>query len=324
MKKIAALSNEERAEIFRETAAGKGITPPAVEKDFWLCWMLMIIFEHAELSKLLKLKGGTSLSKCYGIIDRFSEDIDLILDWHVLTDENPNEPRSNTQQNIFKEKLKEQTNRYIKESYLPILNDAINPTCKSAIDKGCGHIVNITYPKAFTDEYIGPEIKLEIGPLASLVPSEEFSVKPYAAEIIPKVFEQSAVKVTANTAERAFWEKVTILHAESFRLGDPKPRYSRHYYDVYKMLGTSIEDRAIKNLKLLEDVVSFKTKFYYSKRARYDLANPGTFNLIPRNSAISSLIADYKSMREMIFGEYPDFDTIIESLREFEQRLNRL
>lgn len=324
MKKVAALRVEERAEIFSETAARKGITPAAAEKDFWLCWMLMIIFEHPHLSKILKLKGGTSLSKCYGIIDRFSEDINLILDWDVLTDENPNEQRSNRQQDIFNEKLKEQTNIYIKDRFLSILIEAINPICNAEIDRNCGHVIDIIYPKAFDDEYLRPGIKLELGSLASMVPSEEFSVKPYAAEIIPKVFDQSAVQVTANTAERAFWEKVTILHAESYRPGNPKHRYSRHYYDVYKMLGTYIEEGAVKNLKLLEDVVSFKAKFYYSKRARYDLAKPGTFNLIPEESAIKALKADYEDMKEMIFGEYPDFDTIIESLREFEQRLNRL
>jgi hypothetical protein len=90
------------------------------------------------------------------------------------------------------------------------------------------------------------------------------------------------------------------------------------------MLGTPVEDEAIKDLKLLEDVVNFKSKFYYRRGARYDLAKPGTFNLIPEESAIKALKADYESMREMIFGDYPDFDTIIESLRKFEERLNRL
>lgn len=326
MKKVAALRAEERAEIFRETSAGKGITPAAAEKDFWLCWMMMIIFEHPELSKLLKLKGGTSLSKCYGLIDRFSEDIDLILDWNVLTDENPNEQRSNTQQNIFNEELKEQTNKYIKESFLSILNEAINSICEAVIDQNCGHVINIIYPKAFDDEYLRPEIKLEIGARASMMPSAEFTVQPYAAEVFPLVFDQRVVNVIAIKAERSFWEKVTILHVEAHRPSTKKQpdRYSRHYYDVYKMLETQASTDALNDFALLEDVVSFKKRFYPRAWANYDTAVPETMKLIPPKEMIDKLKADYKMMEEMIFGVYPDFDTIIESLREFEIRLNKL
>ncbi len=92
IEKIADLTNNERAEIFRETSAVVNITEAAIEKDFWVCWALYRIFSNEELSKQVLFKGGTSLSKCYGLIDRFSEDIDLILDWSLLTDED--KPRS--------------------------------------------------------------------------------------------------------------------------------------------------------------------------------------------------------------------------------------
>jgi predicted nucleotidyltransferase component of viral defense system len=324
VKKVANLSPEERAEIFSEAAAQKGIMVAAAEKDFWLCWMLMIIFEHPELSKLLKLKGGTSLSKCYGFIDRFSEDIDLILDWDLLTDENPNEERSHTQQDKFNKNLNKIAIEYIRLDLLPKIEEVIQPNCNAEVDKDDGLCINIEYDKAFDNEYLGPEIKLEIGPLGAIVPSGEFFVKSYAAEIFPKQFEQTAVKVVAVKAERTFWDKVTTLHAESFREGDPRLRYSRHYYDTYKMLDSEIADEAIKDLKLLEDVVNFKSKFYYSYYARYDQAKPGTFNLIPEESAIKALKADYENMKVMIFGKYPDFDIILERLKEFESKLNKL
>jgi hypothetical protein len=155
MKRVAALRADERAEIFRETAAEMGITPVAAEKDFWLCWILMIIFEHPELSKLLKLKGGTSLSKCYSLIDCFSEDIDLILDWGVLTDDDPYKKRSNNQQERFNKKLLELEVEYIKDNQFPVLEGEVLPVCKVEIDREDGHIVNITYPRAFSDRYLG-------------------------------------------------------------------------------------------------------------------------------------------------------------------------
>ncbi|MGH7892044.1 MAG: nucleotidyl transferase AbiEii/AbiGii toxin family protein, partial [Thermodesulfobacteriota bacterium] len=101
-------------------------------------------------------------------------------------------------------------------------------------------------------------------------------------------------------------------------------RYSRHYYDVYKMLDSETGTNALNDLTLLENVVTFKKRFYPSGWANYDAAMPKTIKLIPPKEAIDVLKADYASMKEMIFGEYPDFDTIIESLRKFEKRLNIL
>ena len=98
MKEIADLNAQDRSELFNETARIKGIIPAAVEKDFWICWVLMRIYTHPRLSELLRFKGGTSLSKCFGVIERFSEDIDLILDWKALTQTDPTQERSNTQQ----------------------------------------------------------------------------------------------------------------------------------------------------------------------------------------------------------------------------------
>jgi len=84
MHKIAQLPEAKRTELFRETAAQKGMTPAIAEKDFWVTFVLERIFSDEKLSSILIFKGGTSLSKVYGVIERFSEDIDLILDWNLL------------------------------------------------------------------------------------------------------------------------------------------------------------------------------------------------------------------------------------------------
>jgi len=323
MKNVATFTKEDREDLFRQTSSLKRMSPAAIEKDFWICWMLMTIFEDDQLKELLRFKGGTSLSKCFNIIDRFSEDIDLVLDWSVLTEEDPHEERSRTKQDSFNENLNELAVNYIETELMPTINDLIEPVCLAKIDMLDKHTVNIKYPNIFPDEYLRSEIRLEIGPMSAMVPCKEYSIKSYAAESFPHIFKKQSATVVSIIPERTFWEKVTILHAESYR-PTTRHRYSRHYYDVYKMIGTNIEEDSITNLKLLEQVVRFKKKFYYSASARYDLAKPGTINLVPEELAIENLTRDYEQMREMIFGEYPDFNSIIDKIKEFQKKLNHL
>ena len=323
MKKVAALGLEELSEIFGETAARKRITPAAAEKDFWLSRVLMVIFEHPELSRILRLKGGTSLSKCYGITDRFSEDIDLVLDWTILTDEEPIK-ETKTQQDRFNKRLNDLAAEYIGKEFLLSLVKHIDPTCSAEVDANDGLIVNIGYPKAFDNVYLRPVIRLEIGPLASMVPSGKLPVKPYAAEVLPDLFEVPEISVETIKAERTFWEKATILHAEAHRpAGKPQQdRYSRHYYDVYRMLDSEAGINAVGDEKLLAEVVAFKARFYPSGWANYESAVRGTLKLVPDDQILKRLRADYEQMREMIFGDYPDFDIVVEKLADFEAGFN--
>ncbi len=167
MKRIAQLSEKDREELFSETAAKKGIIPGAVEKDFWLCWVLMIIFEDPELSKILKLKGGTSLSKCNNLLDRFSEDIDLILDWTVLTKDDPQTPKeSRSKQEEYNESINQKAIEHIKTFLLPDIRKKVGPNCKAEVDKEDNFTIKINYPNVYNDEYLSSGVKLEIGPLA--------------------------------------------------------------------------------------------------------------------------------------------------------------
>jgi len=326
MKEIADLNAQDRSELFNETARRKGITPAAVEKDFWICWVLMKIYTHPHLSELLRFKGGTSLSKCFGVIERFSEDIDLILDWTALTQTDPTQKRSKTQQSKLNLEINSQAQDFIKHKLLPLIQEQMDGYCLSEIDASDPHTINVSYQPAFPNHYLRDQIRLEIGPLAEMVPFGHYSVKPYVAEEFPKLFKQPCVELDAIKPERTFWEKVTILHAEAHRPDNkPQPsRYSRHYYDVYRMLGTEIEQAALANLDLLEDVVRFKKKFYYSAWANYDHAVLPTIRLVPGDKVMASLKADYVEMREMIFGDYPSLNDIISAITDFEQRLNQL
>lgn len=330
MERVARLPAVERAALFAETAARMRTTPAVVEKDFWVTWVLDRLFADAELARLLMFKGGTSLSKVYRLIERFSEDIDLILDWRVLSavsgNEDPLAARSRARQETLNAAINEQAQAYIAGALLERVATALGEACQCAIDKDDPHVIDIRYPAAFPDRYLRPELRLEIGPLASWLPHEDRMIGCYAAEAFPQVFERRECRVRVIRAERTFWEKATILHHEAHRpAGNPQPpRYSRHYYDLARMADAPVKDAALADLALLADVVAFKRRFYPRGWARYDLAVPGSLRLVPQGHVLAAVEADYRAMTNMIFGAVPAFGDIHARLRALEQEINVL
>ena len=156
------------------------------------------------------------------------------------------------------------------------------------------------------------------------MPSSSRTIQAYAAESFPKVFADPVCEVVAINAERTFWEKATILHQEAHRVGTIPTRYSRHYYDLYKVAQSDIKRAALSNLALLKEVVDFKERFYPSAWARYDLAHPATFRLSPRESQLAALDRDYEAMQDMFFREPPMFPAILQGLAALEQEINEL
>ncbi len=323
IEEIAVLTDEERAEIFRETASVANITEAVIEKDFWVCWALYLIFSNEMLSRQVLFKGGTSLSKCYGLIERFSEDIDLILDWGLLTDEEPYLERSNTQQDRFNKNMEANAQAYVKDNMLPQIEELMGEFCQFRIDEDKPRSIIIIYPKSFNSPYIKPEIELEIGPMSAMTPNSSFKIAPYCKDVVEGVVGDTNFIINAIEAKKTFWDKITILHVEAHRPENKKQpaRYSRHYYDIYQMLNSEIASEAIDDLELLKTVVEFKRKFYPQNWAKYDDAIAGNYKLIPDDFRIELLKKDYVQMEEMIFGAYPDFDDILKAVAEFEIKL---
>jgi hypothetical protein len=325
MDRVARLSAADRSALFSETAAGMGTTSAIIEKDFWVTWMLDRLFRNPELARLLMFKGGTSLSKVYRLIERFSEDIDLILDWQVLSGEDPLAVRSKAQQDKVNQAINERAQAFIGGKLLNHVSQELGDLCRCAIDSTDPYVVNVRYPAAFSDGYLRPEVRLEIGPLASWLPHEERTIRSYAAEAFPQVFERVECLVRVITAERTFWEKATILHHEAHRpSGNPQPpRYSRHYYDVAKMAESPVKYAALADVDLLANVVEFKERFYPRGWARYDLAKPGSFRLVPEGHVLAAVRADYRSMVNMIFGAIPEFDDMMTTLMTLQAEITR-
>lgn len=324
MDKVVRFSAAQRRELFSEAAARLEMTPAVVEKDFWVTWVLNRLFAMPDLARLLMFKGGTSLSKVYGLIERFSEDIDLILDWRVLGGDDPLAERSKTRQAELNEAINQEARGYIAGPLLANLTAALAEICECRIGEDDPHVIEVRYPAAFADTYLRPEVRLEIGPLAAWLPHEERRITSYAAKAFPDLFDRREATVRTIRAERTFWEKATILHQEAHRPEDsPQPaRYSRHYYDLAQMAASPVKAAALADIELLASVVAFKQRFYPRTWARYDLAVPGSLRLLPGRQALVALEADYRAMADMIFGAVPDFADIVAQLRALENEIN--
>lgn len=332
MRKIAKLNEKDRKALFHNTAAKMGMTDAIIEKDFWVCFMLDYLFHRCKWKDNIAFKGGTSLSKSFRLIERFSEDIDLILDWRVIGYEKdePWRERSNTKQDIFNKEANKRTEEFLKDCFLPkVLSDLeteLATPINCYIEKDDPQTVVFAYNRSFEDRSILPVIRLEIGALAAWTPAEEKAITPYAAEQYPQLFKQASTNILTVLPERTFWEKVTILHREANRPDDkPFPtRYSRHYYDLYCMYNSPVKDRAFVDLELLDRVVKFKEKFYRCPWAKYDEAKAGTMKLMPPEYNLKALEEDYKHMQNMIFGNKPSFYEIIATIKQLETEINTL
>ena len=331
MKNIARLPKEERLILFRNTAANCGLSEGIVEKDFWVCWTLDYLFHQSPWTKHLAFKGGTSLSKSFDLIHRFSEDIDLILDWRLLesAQKDPWAQRSKNQQDKLNKALNAETEVFLREQFVPRLQEdfaqLLVDDFQIEVDEHETQTVNFTYPKLFGEDSILPMVRLEIGALAAWTPTTQSEIISYAAQQYGRIFQNPSTSVLTVMPERTFWEKVTILHKEAFRTNGNFPaRYSRHYYDLFCMNASPVKAAAFRNLDLLARVVTFKDRFYPAGNAHYDLAKPGTMRLLPPEDCLPVLRDDYAHMRNMLFGEIPSFEEIMTCIARLEKEINSL
>ncbi len=335
MNKIANLSLSGRKDLFNETAARMDLDPVIIEKDFWVCWILKQIFSMSEFSGRLVFKGGTSLSKCFHLIQRFSEDVDIAVNFEKLGFVNDRDPRrvdlSYTKRASLLKELMSVCHEYIQGEFFPILMTRIKEILPEndwqlQVNPRDSHIVEFEYPSSLDSglDYIKPQVVLELGTHADPVPNENCNIISYAADHFPGMFSFPTCSVATVVARRTFWEKATILHAEYYRpIEKPMlPRYSRHYADVAQMSMTPIVDEALEDIDLLKSVTTHKDMFYHCGWAKYNLAVPGSLRLVPPDNRLSSLQRDYHDMAAMFFSEPPEWDDILEKLSALEKRIN--
>lgn len=334
MNRVALLAASERALAFEQAAARMGLgSPVIIEKDFWVCWTLRQVFSLTNFPAPL-FKGGTSLSKAYGLIQRFSEDVDLVLDRHTLGFTGSNDPAEQTGSNqksrtlkhlaaCCEETVQKQVRPALEAGFRKELGDAgwtLDPDPSDAQSLLFAYPVGLNVNAMTNFPYLRPMVRLEFGCRGDVWPSETRSIKSYLADYFPQLFDTIDCKVQVLKPERTFWEKVTLLHATYHNSKKPD-RLSRHYYDVsrlYRSLGAAV----VADTDLLSQVVRHKQTFFREAAANYETAKPGTLCVLPGKDLEAALRRDWLEMQEMLFGEAPTFDEVLTDLQALEDQIN--
>lgn len=339
MDAFLRLPPQERRLACQQVEARMGLQSVSVEKDFWVCWTLRELFALPGLGGHLTFKGGTSLSKAWKLIERFSEDIDIIVDKEGLGfggTAAPDKAPSKKQRKVRLESLMEACRQWVQQQLQPAFAARVRATLgemgwRLEVDPDLedGQCLLFHYPSAFAPEsagYVRPVVKIELGARSDDWPHTQRSIQPYVAEQFPALVPGAEFRLQVLTAERTFWEKACLLHEETFRPADKprKLRMARHYYDLWCLLTAGVGQRALDETALFQRVAEHREIFFRYAWVDYRTHHPGTFRLVPPPHHLANWRADYQAMLgPMFFGKVPSFDEILQAVGEFEQQFNR-
>jgi predicted nucleotidyltransferase component of viral defense system len=337
MNKLHLMPPDQRREFFELAAYESRIPLTIIEKDFWVVWTLERLFSLPDLKNHLTFKGGTSLSKVYGVIDRFSEDLDLSIEKDFFGYDNNNSPESTPsrkKQKAILEKLANACREYVQGKFLADLRANIAQELGTSegwqldLDDSDpdDQSLRFEYPTVTPPHgYIRAFVKIEMGARSEHWPVSERKMKSYARETLTEKVHDDEIAVRVLNAERTFWEKATILHRLA-HLPEGKAipgRTSRHFYDFFQLLNSQIKHDAVKDLQLLERVANHNNIYFASTWARYETARKGTLKLSPIKRVLNELAKDYREMSAMFYRtEHPDWDLILKTITEFEREFN--
>lgn len=338
--KYIDLSKEDRIDVLDRVSTELNIKQrEVIEKDWWVTAVLRALF-NLPYAQHLSFKGGTSLSKCWHLIDRFSEDIDIAIDREYL---GFSEILSRTQ---ISDKLRRATCLFVREIMQhdlaeQLYNDGIakdkfqinvDITPISTTDP---ETININYDSVLTFSvgvenglYVLPKIKVEVSGRSMSEPVCEVPLESMIDQVYPKApFSEPKFNVRTVLPERTFLEKIFLLHEEFAKPKDliRVDRMSRHMYDIGQMLKTSIADSAIHNEQLYCKIIEHRRTFIRLHDFDYDSLYPNTINIIPPASIIKQWETDYENMRlHMIYGESVSFEELIDNLRHFNEYIKKI
>jgi hypothetical protein len=337
MSRFSERPKQERGVFILEAAARLGVMPVIVEKDYWVCWLLGRIFADPKWEPHLVFKGGTSLSKVFNAISRFSEDIDLSVSPALLghpeieLDEAPSKTMRQKRFKHLQTACADMVAGELQKDLELLVRNQLGereqgPWFRYEVDpRTDSPVLWFDYDSAFpaTGGYIIPAVKLEFGSLTDQRPVGGHTIMPMLAETLPGL-ENERDKVVAMEVERTFWEKATILHSEYHRpAGQPiGDRFSRHYSDLAALWKLPAGAASLGRLDLLERVALFKSRFFGSSWANYDRATPGSLRLVPPAHRHAELRQDYAKMESMFLTQRPPFSEVLETLADAESRIN--
>lgn len=327
------LTLEERGEVL-DAAFGRGLARSAalLEKDVWVVWTLQALFA-APFADDLVFKGGTSLSKAYDVIQRFSEDVDLTYDIRKLADEQAGRPEtlSDAEAKSLGRRIREKLlPRLLETEIQPYLEEQIGAAGLQATVERDGENLFVVYEAAAEyPAYVRPRVKLEFGARSTGEPAESRIV---ICDLAPAFAELEFPTATPRVmrAERTFWEKATLAHVYCL---EGKLRgatgFARHWHDLVRLDEAGFAASAMGARELATAVADHKSKFFpakdaYSAPIDYHAAVGGHLSLVPRDEARALLKADYGAMMEAGYleGDAEGFDALMARCDELQGRIN--
>lgn len=339
MNTYIAMPEDRQRLICGQTAAKMGLIDSSVEKDFWVTWTLKKLFALPEWGSCLTFKGGTSLSKGWNLIERFSEDLDIVIDRAPLGfdgDDAPEKAPSNKQKRKRLEALKAASQQCVESKIHTLLQDAVSNDLPSGLewsisadpDDPDNQTLLFRYPTIYPDhpDYLRQIVKIEMGARSDTDPSEQVEIEPVISEAFPELLPDSRFDVRAVLPVRTFWEKAMLLHEETFRTDDRKRRkqyMARHYYDLYRLIKAGVADEAAKDMDLFRRIAEHREIYFRYTWVDYSTLQPGQLRFMPNNDQLADWDADYTGMRkEMFYGEVPAFEEVMASVSDFQNRFN--
>jgi len=342
---IIRADDETRRALFLGASHRLGMAIGNVEKDFWTSWTLDALFNGLPVGgPRLLFKGGTALSKAYGLIERFSEDVDITVfrdDLGQRASVEDLEALGTRKRQARLDAIKTACQAYLNGPLLTalgtltrqIMPDTAAPSDEARVVPDASDPDRQTllfwYPSVVGEpgSYVRPAVKIESGAKSALEPHRPMVIVPYVAADVPRL-DLRVPNVTTVEPERTFWDKVVILHGlrrwfeRRGVLRQGGQRVSRHYYDVSRLAASEVARRALDDRALARDCARHARLFFRSADLDLDHAVPGTFALTPTGPMLDALRRDYAAMAGMIFGEVPGFAAIIADIAEIEQRVN--
>ena len=332
MNNWTGLTTEERLTILANVAESKGIVDNAVEKDYWVSTVLRVIFSLPYASAFV-FKGGTSLSKGWALIERFSEDIDLAIDRDYLGFPGVKTKKQRTQ-------MRKESKKFISEILVPAVADKL----KEYAPPGHCRVVLPASPVSDLDpvvffveyesilqrktRYIPERVKVEISCRSLLEPFEKVALRSMIEDAYPDDdFSLPAFEVPTVIPGKTFLEKVFLLHEEFNRPNGctRAERITRHMYDIVKMMDKPFAREAMNNRTLYEDIVSHRARFTAWSGLDYATHGPRAIAFVPPARVSAMLRDDYRQMQEgFIYAGAPSFDEIMERLQELQNRFREL
>ncbi len=328
------LSAEERREALAVASTQSGRPTHLLEKDAWVVWTLRQLYTSPYADHLI-FKGGTSLSKAFRAIDRFSEDIDITYDIRTiapdLVSQTPDGlPKTRSQQKRWTDDIRKRLHNWVATEMLPFVQHRLSETDKDATATAEGDAIIISYrPLASGTGYVAPRIKIDFGARST---GEPFEMRPVTVDAAPflkeVIFPECTVRVLR--AERTFWEKATAIHVFCLQGKLGGERFARHWYDLVQLDKASVVDAALKDRDLAKSVATHKFVFFAEKDATgapidYAAAVTGAIKLVPDGGGRAILSIDYQKMLDD--GLLPDgaeaFDEILGRCADIQNRANK-